>query len=112
MYFYSNFSFLFPVEQRFEVAPEGGRVLYGGNYLLHCQSTGIPPPKTTWYFKHVTKQQANMITMVTSNKLEIFQNGSLAVRDVTLQESGVYYCVSDSPGYRTNASANVEVYGE
>ena len=100
------------MEQKFDVAPSGGRVLFGGSYNIHCKSTGIPPPKISWYFEHATGPQLIPLTTASNNnRVQLLQNGSLALKDVTLGESGVYYCVSDSPGYRVNASANVQVYG-
>ena len=71
--------------------------------FLHCPSTGIPPPKTTWY-----KDSFDLSTM---NFITIHDNGSLEISSVQQIDKGDYICVVTSQAGNDSDTVNLDVGG-
>lgn len=91
--------------------PKDQRLIYGLNHTLKCVSVGVPEPAIFWEFKSASRSIFQSVDAMNSQKYSILQDGSLQITEVTLTESGVYTCVSNSPGLTRNRSANIDVYG-
>lgn len=96
--------------QKFDIKPRSAKILFGKNYMLRCSSSGIPQPSISWLFQNI--DDSVIVKIKNSSKTIICQNGSLLLVNVNLVLSGVYICKSLSPGYISNVSATVEIYGE
>ena len=71
--------------------------------FLHCPSTGIPPPKTTWYKDGHDLSAMNFIT--------IHANGSLEISSVQAIDRGDYICVVTNDAGSDSDTVNLEVGG-
>ncbi|XP_071802833.1 hemicentin-1-like isoform X2 [Asterias amurensis] len=69
--------------------------------FLHCPSTGIPPPKTTWYKDGHDLSAMNFIT--------IHANGSLEISSVQAIDRGDYICVVTNDAGSDSDTVNLEV---
>ncbi|XP_057293625.1 uncharacterized protein LOC130622207 [Hydractinia symbiolongicarpus] len=98
------------VTQEFVLMPKDQRLIYGLNHTLKCVSVGVPEPMISWEFKSASRSIFQPVDAMNSKKYSILQDGSLQITGVTLTESGVYTCVSNSPGLKRNRSANIDVY--
>ena len=72
---------------------------------INCSASGIPTPSYTW-----TQTGA---PIVTSNNLEISRGGKqLTMRNVTLDDSGMYGCTASNKAGIDTASAPILLLGE
>lgn len=63
-----------------------------GIALLNCQASGIPTPTIMW--DRGTKRLPNNET--DEERFEIFDNGTLLIREVHLEDEGMYGCTIGS----------------
>ena len=102
--------FLNLVTQEFSAKPTDADVLYGSDHTLICQVYGVPMPQLSWFFQSTLGIDPKPI--VSSGDKEILLNGSLVIKNLTMKESGSYYCVAYSPGMTKNVSAQISVVGK
>ena len=59
----------------------------GSSVMLPCVAFGVPAPNIEWYKsnKHVSEDPG-------AERVTIFSNGTLEIRDVTVQDADVYTC--------------------
>ncbi|XP_055348477.1 netrin receptor DCC-like [Paramacrobiotus metropolitanus] len=66
--------------------------------VLHCRSTGSPPPRNAWYFhaglfRNATPDYLKKIQPYQQEKYQILGNGDLVVKKATVQHDlGYYIC--------------------
>uniref|UniRef100_A0A672G3T5 Ig-like domain-containing protein n=1 Tax=Salarias fasciatus TaxID=181472 RepID=A0A672G3T5_SALFA len=64
----------------------------GKSLSLHCDVASVQPSQTLWY---MPKNQVLHPTQKTK-KAEVFANGTLAVRKLTLEDAGEYSCLASN----------------
>ena len=69
-------------------APAKVVVPFRGTVRLNCSASSDPPPVITW------KKQGGQLPVVRSQQI----NGSLVIRDITMNDKGNYICVAASAG--------------
>ncbi|KAL1131134.1 hypothetical protein AAG570_012371 [Ranatra chinensis] len=82
----------------------GSTAQVGGTFSLACDIHAAPPPVTSWY--------RNGELLVRSDRVIPTWDGRTArleVENVTVEDSGVYTCVADSPMGSTRCSARLRV---
>lgn len=96
------------------VEPSDLNIPVGSTAIAHCNARGSPPPKVTW-----TKHNGNEVSVISttsqsttsSSKYRVFGNGTVALRDVTKSDSGMYTCeVSNGIGVSLRKVIAVTVY--
>ncbi|XP_047136896.1 uncharacterized protein LOC100201272 isoform X1 [Hydra vulgaris] len=95
------------VTQEFLVKPTDANILYGSDHILDCNVTGVPMPHHLWVFNSIFDNDQG--TIISNENNQVFPNGSLVIKNVTIKDSGNYYCVAYSPGMSTNVSSKVNV---
>ena len=82
--------------------------------MLACESTGIPKPDITWYKDNrllVAKHQA--LKEHYRSKYEFSnQTGSLTIKDLNLDDEGIYYCYASSLDMFPMSSLNYTIKGK
>lgn len=79
-----------------------------GTVYFHCHADSSPPPRIIW-------QKANSTDFVfarsghASGRLLVFDNGTLRISDVRLQDSGEYNCFVINRAGSSSAKANLSV---
>ncbi|CAJ0941806.1 unnamed protein product [Ranitomeya imitator] len=66
-----------------EVGPEDQIVMENEDAIFHCRFSAVPPPTLEWFFRDTPL----------SNKITVFQNGSLLITSVRQRNNGTYRCV-------------------
>ena len=89
---------------RFAVKPPAKVVAWvGGILILNCSATGDPLPVVTW------KKQGGQLPVRRSQQI----NGDLVIRRVTVNDKGIYSCVSTNAGvFKSEADTFIEVKGK
>ena len=89
---------------RFIVKPPAKVVAWvGGILILNCSATGDPLPVVTW------KKQGGQLPVRRSQQI----NGDLVIRRVTVNDKGIYSCVSTNAGvFKSEADTFIEVKGK
>lgn len=83
-------------------APSNVSLIVGEDFVLTCNSTGIPTPEVTWY-----KDGALLISSDESH-LSI-QTNMVSVFGATLADEGVYACRATNDAGMTEAEAIIDV---
>lgn len=93
---------LFSVPPYFLTKPSDKAVVWGSTLRLICIVAGFPMPHVTWY--HDNKLLGN------SSRLSLYDNGSLVLYLIDVQDFGQYKCSAKNVAGIRNAFANVVVY--
>ncbi|XP_077173364.1 ADAMTS-like protein 3 [Paroedura picta] len=84
--------------------PVGGAILAraGANMLLECPVKGLPQPDITW-FKNGSATRSRLLTVV---------NGSLLLRNISSEDSGMYTCTATNAVGKATARTVLRLAGE
>ncbi|XP_043274054.1 protein sidekick isoform X3 [Venturia canescens] len=63
---------------------------YGSMVNLPCDAVGVPTPKISWFFN------AEPVDHLLGNKLDMEEDGSLTVRRLTMEFSGMFQCLASN----------------
>ena len=87
---------------RFTVTPPAKVVAWvGDTFMFNCSATGDPQPVISW------KKQGGQLPVGRSQQF----NGSLVIRNITMDDIGYYICVAASAGVlKAEAVTTTEVY--
>ncbi|XP_054858272.1 ADAMTS-like protein 3 [Eublepharis macularius] len=82
----------------------GGTILArtGANVLLECPVKGVPPPNVTW-LKNGSSARNHFFTIV---------NGSLLLRNISSEDSGMYTCVATNPLGKASSKTFLRLTGD
>lgn len=85
----------------FEIEPEKNiEIVEMQSFLLHCVGFGTPNPIVQWDF------DGNMIESEKDERMKIFENGSLLLKEVRQDDSGIYACtIGNSVGLKRKESS-------
>ena len=88
---------------RFTVKPPAKIVtVVGGTLKLNCTATGNPQPMISW------KKQGGQLPVGRSQQI----NGSLVIRDITMNDKGNYICMATNAGvFKAETGTYTEVKG-
>ena len=88
---------------RFTVKPPAKIVtVVGGTLKLNCTATGNPQPMISW------KKQGGQLPFGRSQQI----NGSLVIRDITMNDKGNYICMATNAGvFKAETGTYTEVKG-
>ncbi|XP_030628579.1 leucine-rich repeat and immunoglobulin-like domain-containing nogo receptor-interacting protein 2b [Chanos chanos] len=86
------------------VATQPSQAEEGQRAWLHCSAVGAPPPSVSWVTPH-----RRHITIKSTGRLIVHNNGSLEFRVAEPQDSGVYICVASNPAGNTTLSVSLAV---
>ncbi|XP_042899058.1 cell adhesion molecule Dscam1 isoform X2 [Parasteatoda tepidariorum] len=79
------------VPPRWKVEPTNSFAVVGKTVVMHCSSDGYPSPRIYW-----KKAAGNLATdfrdVLSSYRRQVFDNGSLALQEVTEADGGHYLC--------------------
>ena len=87
---------------RFTVTPPAKVVAWvGDTFMFNCSATGDPQPVISW------KKQGGHLPVGRRQQI----NGSLVIRNITMEDIGYYVCVAASAGVlKAEAVTTTEVY--
>lgn len=60
--------------------------------IFDCISFGTPKPNINWYYQNYLIIQNSTVNGKFSSKYVFFYNGSLLIKDLKSQDSGIYSC--------------------
>ena len=83
------------------LAPDDVILLVGEFLQLDCMTSGVPPPDVTW--------SRNGMSLNSSDSRLSIVGSSLQLLDVSISDSGIYYCSAFSSAGRVASSVRVTV---
>lgn len=102
------------VAPRWVVEPADVKVTEGSTIVVHCRVNGMPVPRITW--SHDNGARVSQLRSApngedSSDRLRLYSNGTLVVRDAQKSDSGLYTCdVSNGIGSGLKKAVAVNVY--
>jgi len=76
---------------RFRLRPQNTHAVEGESVLVHCSAVGDPQPQITW-------DKNGRVDALDPLRFQVFENGSLFVSQVLMEDSGHYGCSAENVG--------------
>eukprot|EP00794_Sanderia_malayensis_P003344 gene3344-3833_t len=96
--------------QNFIKRPQSRVIIVGQSVKFDCKVEGIPTPRILWKFMQQNSRDYMRIDRLDQRRFKLSPDGSLTIRNVHINDRGVYACIAKSPGKKKNATANLVVY--
>ncbi|XP_041351989.1 inactive tyrosine-protein kinase 7-like isoform X2 [Gigantopelta aegis] len=84
---------------RFAIRPENTTAFEGHAVMLHCVTSGVPKPSVSW-------DRNRLSVPSTLPRYKIFDNGTLLITKVFMEDKGIYGCLANN----TAGQIRAEIY--
>lgn len=88
-------SMVIHVPPRWLMEPSDVSVIKGKGVMMDCQAAGFPKPRTRWT-KSTGDIPGDFKAIVSSPHLQVFENGSLSVKQAHVDDAGYYLCQANN----------------
>lgn len=95
--------FLFSVPPSFFIFPKDIEIPSSSSRMLSCKGVGVPPPSISW-----TRKNGSSLPKIS----KVYANGSLFLRDIKLEDNGIYVCTATNEAGTAHTEATIKVYGK
>ena len=75
----------------------------GSSAFLSCDAHGIPAPVVHW-------EHNGQHLIIDGHKYTFFPNGTLQIKNVQVDDSGIYHCVASNRGGNDTAEITVDIH--
>lgn len=81
----------------------------GGKVDLECIVEGHPTPRVTWVLPNQVHVDAAILDVAPQQRVDVFTNGTLRIRQATYTDRGIYKCIGSSAAGADTVSVSLYV---